>query len=288
MVTGESGTGKEVVARELHRVSNLSGPFVAINCAALPEALVESELFGFTRGAFTGATQEKPGLVEVAQGGTLFLDEVTELPLVSQAKLLRVVETGEVRRIGSIKQRQIDCRILSATNHDLSRDIEQNRFRSDLAARLAEAELRLPPLRERLDDLPRLIQYLCRRSGHQLNLSAQAAEVLACYSWPLNIRELDNTLRFLGAVSQGEEIDVGMLPDNVLAGSMSSMASSRGPAEPNIATRPPSGQAKIQRVIDALRQKNGNIRAASKEIGVSRTYIYRCLDRSGMKPSDFR
>jgi len=197
LITGPTGTGKELVAREVHSNSGRSGPFIALNCAALPENLVESELFGHVKGAFTGAARDKSGLFEAASGGTLFLDEVTELPVVTQAKLLRVVETGEVRRVGAVSSIQTNCRILSATNHEMGHDIEQGRFRADLAARLAEAEIKLPPLSDRAEDLPLLIKHLARRAGYELVFNAEAMELLACYSWPLNVRELDNLVRTL-------------------------------------------------------------------------------------------
>ena len=168
MILGDSGTGKELVARELHRLSGCSGPFIAINCAALPESLVETELFGHTRGAFSGAVRDKPGLFEAAQDGTLFLDEVAELPLASQAKLLRVVETGELRRVGALQSIHTSCRILCATNHNLEQDVERRLFRGDLAARLSEAEIQLPPLRDRVADIPLLAEYLGRRGGGKI------------------------------------------------------------------------------------------------------------------------
>ncbi|MBW2731217.1 MAG: sigma 54-interacting transcriptional regulator [Deltaproteobacteria bacterium] len=274
LITGESGTGKELVAQELHRRGG--GPFIAVNCAALPESLVEAELFGYAQGAFTGATRHKPGLFEAARGGTLFLDEVTELPLPSQAKLLRVVESGEVRRVGEINSTKTSCRILSATNHDVKRDIERGRFRGDLAARLAEAEIHLPPLRERLEDLPSLMEHLTQRAGCKLNLSSEALEAMACYHWPLNVRELDNVVRMLDVLTQGEEVELSMLPNHLLAADLRQM------------TAPRDRSSKISRVVEALRKNQGNIRRTSEVLGVSRSYIYRCLDRSGLDPVDLR
>jgi DNA-binding NtrC family response regulator len=268
MVLGGSGTGKELVARELHRHSGRSGPFIALNCAALPESLVETELFGHVKGSFTGAVRDKPGLFEAARGGTLFLDEVTELPAATQAKLLRVVETGELRRVGAVSSVSTDCRILAATNHDLARDVEQGRFRGDLAARLAESEILLPALADRVEDLPLLVAHLSSRAGYRLAFDVEAMEILACYGWPLNVRELDNLVRTVGVLARGEVATAALLPQSYLAG-----RTQRGAAV-----------SELDRVVAALRRNRGNIRRTSQEIGVSRTYIYRCLDRSGLDP----
>ncbi|MCB9558106.1 MAG: sigma 54-interacting transcriptional regulator [Deltaproteobacteria bacterium] len=272
MILGESGTGKELVARELHLQSRCNGPFVAINCAALPESLIESELFGHVRGAFTGATSERAGLFEAATDGTLFLDEVAELPLASQAKLLRVVESGELRRVGSHKTLKTRCRIISATNHDVRQDVDEGRFRGDLRARLAETEIQLPPLRERRQDIPLLIDHLAKRGRCSARLTAETIEVLVCYPWPLNVRELDNVVRMLDALARGGVVTPADLPPYLFAGS-----ANQGAREP-----------KHDRVIRALRENDGNIRLTSRLLGVSRSYIYRCLDRSGLTPKDLR
>ena len=272
LVTGRSGTGKELVARELHAHSSRGGPFVAINCAALPEHLVETELFGHARGAFTGAVRDKPGLFEAASEGTLFLDEVTELPLATQAKLLRVVESGEVRRVGSLGSRQTRCRIVAATNRELAVEMERGRFREDLAARMFEAEIRLPTLAERVEDLPALIRHLSQRSGFTLALDADVIEALACYSWPLNVRELDNVLRTLSVVA-GSTIGRDDLPAQLVAGPVSSSVH-RSP--------------RTQMVLEALRRNNGNIRQTSQELGVSRTFIYGVLKKLGVSPKEIR
>ena len=273
LVTGQSGTGKELVARELHRLSGRSGPFIGVNCAAIPDHLVESELFGHVRGAFTGAHKDRPGLFESAGEGTLFLDEVAELPLASQAKLLRVLETHEVRRVGATRATRIACRVISATNRDVSADVQRERFRGDLYARLAEAEISLPALSQRIDDLPLLIDHLTQRAGSRLIMTADVIEALACHPWPLNVRELDNVLRVLAVMSAGAPVGVTMLP-----------ASLSGPVERK--KRPTN--SKQQRVIDALRMSGGNVASTSRDLGVSRSYIYRCLDRAGLAPEDLR
>ncbi|MFH1131547.1 MAG: sigma 54-interacting transcriptional regulator [Pseudomonadota bacterium] len=269
MITGESGSGKEVVARELHRQSGRGGPFIAVNCAAIPDTLVEAELFGYVRGAFTGALKDKIGLFEAAKNGTLFLDEVTELPLPGQAKLLRAVETGEVRRIGAVQSTTIDCRIISATNRVVSREIEQEHFRGDLAARLSEAEVNLPPLRHRIEDLPLLIRHLAKRAGCRMGFSAEAMEILACYRWPLNVRELDNAVRMLNVLAEGRELQGWMLPEQFSSGHMQIHS-------------PPNPTEKEEQVFASLRENNGNIRRTGQQLGVSRSYIYRCLDRAGI------
>ena len=193
LVLGETGTGKDVVAHATHAASRRTGPFVAVNCAALPDALVESELFGHARGLFTGANTSRRGLIVEADGGTLFLDEIGELPLAAQAKLLRVLEDHSVRPVGSEHEQRVDVRVVCATNRDLHARAQTGEFRADLLARLAGVELRLPPLRSRIEDLPALIQALWRRA-HQcgVEVSVNALEALAIYRWPHNIRELDH------------------------------------------------------------------------------------------------
>jgi DNA-binding NtrC family response regulator len=281
LVVGKSGTGKELVARELHAHSSCAGPLVAINCAALPETLVETELFGHVRGAFTGAVRDKPGLFETASGGTLFLDEVTELPLSTQAKLLRAVESGEVRRVGGLKAYPARCRIIAATNRELSRELERGRFREDLAARLFEAEIRLPTLAERAEDLPLLIRHLSQRSGISLAFDADALEALACYGWPLNVRELDNLLRTLSVVV-GSAVGVDDLPAQTLA----EVTPEREGPPPG--GRDPRSSPPAAEVVEALRRNGGNIRRTGQELGVSRTFIYGVLRREGLSAREIR
>lgn len=201
VVQGETGTGKEVLARALHAESPRSaGPFVALNCAALPDTLLESELFGHVRGAFTGAHQDKIGLFEAAHGGTVFLDEIGEMAPPLQAKLLRVLQEGEVRPLGGTDTRRVDTRVFAATHRDLGREIDGGRFRSDLYYRLAVVRLKLPPLRQRAEDLLPLARHLLRRHGEReakagCQLSPEACDLLRAYGWPGNIRELENELQ---------------------------------------------------------------------------------------------
>ena len=192
LIQGESGTGKELVARALHRFSSRADkPMVVINCAALPEALLESELFGHERGAFTGAVSAKAGLFETADGGTIFIDEIGEMPPALQAKLLRVLEDGSLRRVGSLKERRVNVRLLAATNCDMARAVVEGRFREDLYYRINVMSLELPPLRERSGDLPRLIEHFL---GEEWEIEPEALQRLEQYSWPGNVRQLVNAI----------------------------------------------------------------------------------------------
>jgi DNA-binding NtrC family response regulator len=200
LILGESGTGKELVARALHEQSTRSSaPIVTVNCAAIPETLIESELFGHEKGAFTGADSSRTGLVEAADGGTLFLDEIGELPLAAQARLLRVLQNGEIRRVGSEISRQVDVRLIAATHRDLKQRVQDGQFRSDLYFRLRVVELNLPPLRERGDDVVELSKFLLEKARKQLNrppveLSPEAINIILHYEWPGNVRELENAM----------------------------------------------------------------------------------------------
>jgi DNA-binding NtrC family response regulator len=210
LILGESGTGKELVARAIHaRSPRREAPFVAVNCAAIPENLVESELFGHVKGAYTGADQTRVGLIQSADGGTLFLDEIAELPLSIQARLLRVLQDGELRRVGSEKTLHVDVRILAATNRDLQQMVDKGNFRNDLFFRLQVVELQLPPLRERGDDLRLLAEHLLHKTCKRLNrpcmrLAADTLDRLHNYQWPGNVRELENAIERAAILSDGE------------------------------------------------------------------------------------
>ena len=223
LVTGESGSGKERIARLIHDESaRAAGPFVGINCAAVTETLLESELFGHARGAFTGATKDRPGLFEAASGGTLFLDEVGEIPISMQVKLLRVLQEREVRRVGENRSRRVDVRVVAATNRGLEKDVETGRFRKDLYYRLKVVELKVPPLRERREDILPLARVLLadaarRLSRHTDGLSPQAADQLLRYTWPGNVRELENAMERAVALDDGGRVDVEDLPEEVRA-----------------------------------------------------------------------
>ncbi|HET8773516.1 MAG TPA: sigma 54-interacting transcriptional regulator, partial [Thermoanaerobaculia bacterium] len=223
-ILGESGTGKELVARAIHRQSaRRQKTFTPVNCAALPEHLVESELFGHVRGAFTGADRDRAGLIETTDGGTLFLDEIGELPLVTQAKLLRFLQEGELRRVGDTANRSADVRIVSATNRKLDSAVEEGRFRDDLYYRVRGVEVVLPPLRERGEDIVLLATHFLaterekHRTGPAL-LSPDVEAVFAAYAWPGNVRELQNTIRAAHAMAgDGKEIEIEHLPERLRA-----------------------------------------------------------------------
>jgi len=277
LVLGESGTGKELVARSLHEGGRRArGPFVAINCAAIPEALLERELFGATRGAFTGAERDHPGLFRQADGGTVFLDEIGDMPLSLQAKLLRVLQEGAVRAVGALEERPIDIRVIAATHRNLEQLVAEHRFRADLRWRLEVLVLRVPPLRERPEDLPvlsaRLIERLAVRCGlSAARLDDEAAQKLAGYDWPGNIRELESVLaRALLTASdeviRAEDLDLG---------------TGRGPVE---SRRNAGGSPGLERAMieSALRSARGNLTAAAVRIGWSRQALYRRMHALGL------
>ena len=282
LVLGETGTGKEVVARMLHVASGRRGPFIAVNCAALPEALVESELFGHVRGAFTDAGQGRKGLFQAASGGTLFLDEVGDIPSPAQAKLLRVLEDGLVRAVGSEQSSKVDVRVLSATNRDLAQAVAEKRFRADLLARLAAVEVRTPPLRARPEDLPLLGGFLLSRAGRRaIPISGDALEAMALYEWPQNVRELDNVLR-AATLNETAELVFELLPDRLkqrLHGARGSLDA--GGARPRV-------DDPRQQLEEALRIHRGNVRRASQAVGMARSHVYRLLERWNLDPERFR
>ena len=221
LLTGESGTGKELMARLIHRESNRADePFIPVNCGAIPETLLESEFFGYMRGAFTGADRDRAGLFEAADGGTLFLDEIGELPTALQVKLLRALQEGEIRRLGGTETTQVDVRIVSATNSDLQAAVQAGEFRQDFYYRLAVIPIHLPPLRERTEAIPDLVHHLLERLRKRLNvkvagISPSAMKLLLAYPWPGNIRELENVLEQAAVLSDGEELGEDTLIDRL-------------------------------------------------------------------------
>jgi DNA-binding NtrC family response regulator len=222
LVAGESGTGKELVARLLHGLSaRRDRPFVVINCSAIPDTLFESELFGHQRGAFTGATERRLGLVEAADGGTLFLDEIGEMNPTVQSKLLRTLESGEIRRVGENRTSRVDVRVVAATNKNLSEEVAAGRFREDLYYRLNGVPLEIPPLRQRNEDIEPLVRhFLAERSGRHprvIGISQEALDALKAYHWPGNVRELKNCVEALRILAQGPEIELADLPPNIRA-----------------------------------------------------------------------
>ncbi len=280
LVRGPSGTGKELVARALHHNSRRRERLlVTINCAALQENLLESELFGHEKGAFTGAAQVKPGLVEVAEGGTLFIDEIGEMPPGMQAKLLRVLEDGHFRRVGGTREANADVRVIAATNRDLEAEQKAGRFREDLYYRLNVVTVSLPPLRERREDIPELVEHFLesRPLGNvRHRVDAEALAALSNYDWPGNIRELANVLERARILAEGEWITVDDFPQNLFLRPAPGRAAT---------TADPRHLEEVERrhVEDVLRQENGNKLRTAKVLGISRRALYRMLAKYGIQ-----
>lgn len=276
LVLGETGTGKELVARSLHEQSlRADKPFVAVNCGALPESLIESELFGHRKGAFTGADEHRVGLFEMAHGGTIFLDEIGELPKSMQAKLLRVLESGEIRRIGDNQSFRIDVRVVCATHRNLAEMVENGDFREDLMYRINTFEIHLPPMRLRIDDVPELAEYLCRRfcpglpPGTQL-FTADAVEALKSHSWPGNVRELANVIEHATILCDRPPIGPEHLPRSFGARGV------RMPALNAVTLR----ELEMHAIHQSLERHDGNKAAAAEELGVSLKTLYNKLNQA--------
>jgi len=276
LLTGESGVGKEVLARVIHERSGRSGgPFVAINGAALPESLLESELFGHVRGAFSGATSDRPGLFEAANGGTLFLDEIGEVPLGLQAKLLRALQEREVRRLGENRSRKIDVRVVAATNRDLARDVETGHFRKDLYFRLRVIEIPIPPLRERPEDVLPLAKALlvdaARRTGAKvMGFTPEAARLLLRHPWPGNVRELANAVERAAVLADGARVDAEDLPDEIAR-----------PARGSGASGDTLADVERAHVLAILGEEKGHREKAAKRLGIGVATLYRKLKEWG-------
>jgi DNA-binding NtrC family response regulator len=295
-IQGDTGTGKEVIAREVHRRSGRTGPFVAVNCAALPEALVEGQLFGHRRGAFTGAVESTTGLVAAAAGGTLFLDEILDMPVVAQAKLLRVLEDRAVLPLGETVPRRVDLRVLAASQRPLRDEANAGRFRRDLLARLGQVTVTLPPLQDRKGDLGVLVPHACREFRARLTLDT--AQALLAYDWPLNLRELASTIRAAAVLAGADRpIDLSHLPFARLALSANTPAVTSAPT-PLAATVPDEtvetdagggGNAPSHEELAALlRRHRGNVTAAAREIGKGKMQLYRWMSRRGIDPRSYR
>ncbi|MBK6691392.1 MAG: sigma 54-interacting transcriptional regulator [Myxococcales bacterium] len=311
MILGETGTGKEVVARGLHRASGRRGGFQAINCAAIPQNLLESELFGYRRGAFSGADRDKPGLIKLADGGTLFLDEIGDMPLDAQAKLLRVLQSREVFPLGGTTAERVDIRVVCATHRDLYAFVQSERFRGDLFARLNDHAVTLPPLRSRKEDIYLLAKSFAGRYGHPgLAVSFSAMVAMLHYAWPFNVRELESCIKRGIALGGGVVLDVTHLPEAITAQMKaygdrkrpSGSAGSIPPAGPDASQPPPSvahpgaDQAGARpsapptevELRNLLERHQGNVAAVGRELGKERMQIHRWLKRFGITLDKYR
>ena len=292
IVTGESGTGKELVARTLHRASGRGGPFQAINCAALPANLIESELFGYRKGAFTGAAQDKTGLVKAAHQGTLFLDEIGDMPPEAQAKLLRVLQERQVLPVGATVPEPVDVRVVCATHRTLEDLVASGSFRGDLFARLREFTAHLPPLRERREDLYPLVRHFLEKGGRaDAAVSLPYMVGLAHYGWPYNVRELESAVKLSIALSEGQaELDLPHLPETIRQSLEGHGEKRGGDATPPPAERPtrkagPPSEAELRQL---LRDNEGNIAAVGRALGKERMQIHRWLKRYSIDPNEYR
>jgi len=302
LLLGETGTGKEVVARTIHSKANPKEPFVTIDCSSMVGPLMESELFGHVKGAFTGAATSKIGLIEAANGGTAFFDEIGELPLELQSKLLRVLQEKEFRPVGSLGTRRSDFRIVAATNRDLAKEVEKGTFRRDLFFRLNVLNVRLAPLRERKEDIPELIHHFLSRAGGTHSITGEAMEVLLAYHWPGNVRELENCIQHMVAINSGPLLHTEDLPsalqnfmiERKAQYLMSAAASSAGtsavapsaagvPLElalPEPASMPgvvPLAILEQRAIMSALEYTKGDRAVAAHLLGIGRTTLYRKL-----------
>lgn len=286
LIIGESGAGKELVARSIHQHSTRSaGSFVAINCGALTETLLEAELFGHVRGAFTGAVGDRKGLWEEAGGGTLFLDEVGETSPAFQVKLLRALQEGEIRRVGSSKAIKVDARILAATNRNLDQDVKAGKFREDLFYRLSVVTLRVPALKERRTDIPLLAEHflavVLEREGHEkLTLSEESIRTLVAYSWPGNVRELESAIEYAVLHARGHEIAPEDLPEKLQSAQV--RAAARSPLSALFEDLPSLDELERRYLLYILEVAGGNRTRAAEILRVDRRTLYRMIERYGI------
>jgi len=290
LIVGESGSGKELVARSIHQHSTRSaGPFVAVNCGALTETLLEAELFGHVRGAFTGAVNDRKGLWEEAAGGTLFLDEVGETSPALQVKLLRALQEGEIRRVGASRTSQVDARILAATNRNLEQDVKAGKFREDLFYRLSVVTLRVPALKERRTDIPllaeRFLAMVLDREGHkQLTLSEETIRTLVAYNWPGNVRELESAIEYAVLHARGHAIAPEDLPEKLQSANV--RAAARSPLSALFEDLPALDELERRYLVYILEIAGGNRTRAAEILGIDRRTLYRMIERYGMDGND--
>jgi len=284
LLLGESGTGKEVLANTIHRLSRRRDePFIAVNCAALPEALLESEMFGHVKGAFTGADRDKVGLFEEAHSGTVFLDEIGDMAPITQAKLLRVLQNGEVRPVGASQSRKVDVRVVAATNRDLVEAVQNHNFREDLYFRLNVIQIRIPPLRERLDALPNLVEHFLHRANQRYGRNVQtmdehASSLLRNYDFPGNVRELESIIAHAVILAEGNAIRASDLPESVQHGSTPRLALPAG----DMSSVRPLEEVEADCIRNALEQLDGNQTVAAKKLGISRSTLWRKMRQYGL------
>lgn len=286
LIQGDSGTGKELVARGLQSCSLRSDqPFVTINCAALPEQLVESELFGHEKGSFTGATATKPGLFEVADGGTIFIDEIGEMPLGLQPKLLRVLEDGSLRRVGSHAERHVDVRLIAATNRDLSAMAAEGGFREDLYYRINVLTIELPPLRDRDGDIRTLINHFL---GTRWSITQEARQMLESYHWPGNVRQLINVIERAVILAQDNIVRVDDLPNEIVKPQIPKDIPATQPSAKSSAQSQKLEDLERAHVVNILRQSFGNKAQAARALGIHRRKLYRLIERFDIDPDEIR
>jgi len=298
LIQGESGTGKELVARALHAGGSPGHPFLAINCSAIPDTLIDTELFGHARGAFTGAANDRDGVFVEADGGMLFLDEIGDMPLHVQARLLRVLQDGEVRAVGSDLVRKVEVRVIAATHVNLGEAVAAGRFREDLFYRLNVVALRVPPLRERLDDVPQLAAHFLRKhcGAAAPSLTAEALDALVSDLWPGNVRELENALLHAIAFQHGPEIGIESLPPHIGARGAASSAAPAAAAIDEADLLLPLGEAKRRMtasfergyLVKVLERARGSVSEAARIAGVDRTNLRRLLKRHAIRSDAYR
>jgi sigma-54 dependent transcriptional regulator, acetoin dehydrogenase operon transcriptional activator AcoR len=293
IIEGESGTGKELIARALHEQSKRPGPFVAINCAALAATLIESELFGVKRGAFTGADRDREGLVKAANGGTLFLDEIGDMPIEAQAKLLRVLQEREVLPLGGTRPEHVDVRVVCATHRDLDALVKAEAFRGDLLARLKEVSVRIPPLRERIEDVLPLLAHFLECEGASVTPTFPFLLALTHYTWPYNVREFESAIKVAVALAEGDKLELHHLPHQVqvVLDAHGAEPDERSGTHAAVTQTPARSRREIpdrETLELLLREHAGNISAIARVFGKQRMQIHRWLKRYGLDPESFR